>query len=226
MISLNWKMYNNIVIILNGDILDYSQVKKYIECNDYIIACDGGLKHCKSLDVKPNLILGDFDSVDKELLKEFSKKAEIIKFSKDKDFTDGELGLLKAIELCENYKDKTINEVIIVGGFSAKGRVDHVFGNVFMLKNFAEKGIEAKVVAENSEIYYLSNKIHLNTNKKYLSLIPISEVVEVENSKGLKYDLTSQKFNFGSTRSLSNEPEEEVYISLKSGKALVIVSND
>ncbi len=207
------------IIVLNGEILDYSLIQNYISNEDYTIVCDGGLKHCHGLNMIPNLILGDFDSVSPELLETFNGKSEIIKYPKDKDFTDGELGVQKAIEIG--------NEVIILGGFSYRGRIDHVFSNVFMMKALKEKGIKSKMVSENSEVYYLTDDIEINCTKKFVSLIPISDEVEVKISTGLKYDLTNQIFTFGSSRSLSNEAvSEQIYISLKNGKALVTVSCD
>ncbi len=207
------------ILILNGEILDYKFIKSFTDEEDYIIACDGGLKHCKVLDIIPNLILGDFDSVNSSLLDEFKSNSEVLKFPKDKDFTDGELGVQKAIEIG--------NEVIILGGFSYKGRIDHVFSNVFMMKSFSDNGIKAKMISENNEIYYLDDELEFECNKKFVSLIPLSEIVEVEKSKGLKYDLTNQIFNFGSSRSLSNESiEKSIYIKLIKGKALVTVSCD
>ncbi len=209
----------NTIIVLNGEILDYSLIKNYISKGDYIIVCDGGLKHCKGLEMTPDLILGDFDSVDIKLLESFKDLSKIVKYPKDKDFTDGELGVQKAIEIG--------NDVIILGGFSYQGRIDHVFSNVFMMKAFNEKGIKSKMVSENSEVYYLTDEIEIESRKEFVSLIPISEEVEVKKSYGLKYDLTEQCFSFGSSRSLSNEAiNEKIYISLKKGKALVTVSCD
>ncbi len=207
------------IIILNGEILDYDIIKTYICNEDYVIVCDGGLKHCEGLGIVPKLILGDFDSVPPELLEQFNGKSVIEQYPKDKDFTDGELGVLKAIEIGQ--------EVVILGGFSYKGRIDHVFSNVFMMKAFEEKGIKSKMVSENSEIYYLIDELEIICEKKFVSLIPISEEVEVNISRGLKYDLTNQCFNFGSSRSLSNEAlEKNIFISLKKGKALVTLSCD
>ncbi len=207
------------ILILNGEILDYNIIKSEISVDDYIIVCDGGLKHCGNLGIVPNLILGDFDSVSPALLETFRDRSEIVKYPRDKDFTDGELGVYKAIEIG--------HEVVILGGFSYKGRIDHVFSNVFMMKAFEEKGIKSKMVSENSEIFYLKDKLELESNKKFVSLIPLSDEVVVEASKGLKYDLTNQSFNFGSSRSLSNEAlEKNIYIALKKGKALVTLSCD
>ncbi len=208
------------IILLNGDIFDYEIIKRYVSADSYIIACDGGLKHCKPLGIIPNVILGDFDSVSHTLLEEYESKSEILRFSKDKDYTDGELGIRKAIEIGSS-------EVLILGGFSASGRVEHILANMFMLRILAEQNIFSVMLSEKSEVYYLMDEIEVVSDKKFVSIVPLSDEVEVLKSKGLKYDITNDKFTFGSSRSISNEIlDNAFYISIKSGKALVITSCD
>lgn len=209
------------ILILNGEILDYPTIRKWINVDDYILACDGGLKHCEKLGVIPNLILGDFDSVSHVLFEKYKELSIIEKYPCDKDFTDGELGVKKAIQLG--------NDVIIIGGISTKGRIDHVFSNAFMMKSFEETNINVKMVSEKSEIYLVTNKkkLSIETSKKFLSLIPLSEEVIVKTSYGLKYKLDNEKFSFGSSRSLSNEViDKEVFINIEDGIALIICSCD
>ncbi len=213
-----------VVLILNGEILDYKVMSKYVSKKDYIIACDGGLRHCKNMDIIPNIIIGDFDSVDDELLESFRGKSIALRFDEDKDFTDGELGVSKAIQFCEQ---NNCDEVVILGAFSNNGRFDHVLANVFMLKMFNEKCIVSRLVSEKNEVYYVTDNIIIKPKKKFLSIIPLSDVLEIESAKGLKYNLENEVLNFGSTRSLSNECEDElINISIKSGKALLTLSND
>ena len=50
------------VIVGGADIGDYTRVKQYLRADDAIVFCDSGLKHLEALDVKPTLIVGDFDS--------------------------------------------------------------------------------------------------------------------------------------------------------------------
>lgn len=212
------------ILILNGDILDYNVIKKHIDKEDFVIICDGGLRHCKNLDVIPNLIIGDFDSVDTELLKSYKDKSQIKKYPVDKDFTDGELGVIEAKKIGNSI-------LIILGAMSINGRVDHMFSNVFMLESFVNTNILASIVTEKSEVFILNSglykRLKVKPNRKYCSLIPITEKVNVKFSKGLKYDLTNQSFDFGSSRSVSNEClDEEIIISLKNGKALIIFSED
>ncbi len=213
-----------VVLILNGEILDYRIISKYIDKKDYVIACDGGLNHCKNMDITPNIIIGDFDSIDDEILDLFKGKSIALRYPEDKDFSDGELGVQKAIQFCEQ---NNCEEVVILGGFSQNGRFDHVLSNLFMLRLFDEKNIKSRLVSEKNEVYYFTQNIRVKAKKKYLSLIPLTDVLEIESSSGLKYSLNDEVFNFGSSRSLSNECVGEVVnITIKSGKAVLTLSND
>lgn len=50
------------VIIGSAPITNYENILKRISEDDFLIYCDGGLKHLDQLKIKPNLIIGDFDS--------------------------------------------------------------------------------------------------------------------------------------------------------------------
>ena len=50
------------VIISAGQICDYERSKSFLQSDDFYIFCDGGLTHAEGLGVKPDVIVGDFDS--------------------------------------------------------------------------------------------------------------------------------------------------------------------
>ena len=53
-------------LIVTGGSIDYKfaceYLKKYIW--DYVVCADAGMKFCHTAGIQPDLILGDFDSVD------------------------------------------------------------------------------------------------------------------------------------------------------------------
>ena len=74
------------VIVSAAEIQNYEKVKSYLNDDDFYIFCDGGLNHMKGLGVKPNLIVGDFDSACKN---DFDiEKFETIELPCQKDDTD------------------------------------------------------------------------------------------------------------------------------------------
>lgn len=95
---------------------------------DKVIAADSGLDlleayshfYGSTYDFKPDLIIGDMDSLkDTSLLQKYGKtRAEI--FNRTKDFTDTELALQRAVEF---VGDRASGRITLVGGCG--GTIDH-----------------------------------------------------------------------------------------------------
>ena len=60
-----------ICIVLNGSVNDYNKTKQIIhkENYDYIIGADGGCNHLYNMGILPNYVIGDLDSINKDLIK-------------------------------------------------------------------------------------------------------------------------------------------------------------
>ena len=65
-----------VCIVLNGEVKNYSKTKEIIvtENYDYIIAADGGCKHLYKMNITPDYIIGDLDSVDEEVISYYKSK--------------------------------------------------------------------------------------------------------------------------------------------------------
>ena len=50
------------VIVGGAGIGDYKRIRHELREDDFLIFCDGGLRHREALGVRPSLIIGDFDS--------------------------------------------------------------------------------------------------------------------------------------------------------------------
>lgn len=211
------------IIVSNGDISDYSFYKGLISESDYIICADGGAKHLIEMNIVPNIILGDLDSIkeeDKRVFKE--KNVEFYKFPCDKDASDTELALDFALT-------HNPSEVIFIGAIGS--RMDHSIGNITLLKRLLDNDIRGKVINENNEIYLLNSKINEITlqGKKndYLSIIPISNNVKGITLSGFKFPLADAEISLGSSLGISNEfVSDVVKIEIKEGLLLVIKARD
>jgi thiamine pyrophosphokinase len=208
------------VLVCNGSISDYDSIKKYINPSDYIISVDGGAGHLRILGITPNILIGDFDSANSEDLKFFINQGiEAHKFQIEKDMTDSELAIEKALEL-------GADELLFIGAIGS--RIDHSFANVFLLKKLLDIGVKASIVDENNQIYMFNTTFTLQKQYGYkLSLIPISEKVTGVSTKGLKYKLNDATMNFGTSWGVSNEfIEDYVTVTISEGILLVCVSKD
>lgn len=184
---------------------------------DLILAADGGYRTAKKMNLDIDVLLGDFDSITSEEIKEAeSKGIKTISFPTDKDKTDGELAVDYAIsEMSE--------ELVILGSF--KEELDHALGNLFLLFKIDKVGIKSKLLTQKYEIELInSEKEYLEKQGHELSLIPVSEIVEDLNIEGSHYNLTNVKVEMGQTLTLRNiiiDKKAKVYF--KKGKVLSIL---
>src|SRR5690554_5660901 len=105
-----------------------TKLKKLIKINedDKVIVVDKAFIDYSKLNLKIDLVIGDFDSIPsyKSLLKEY----ETIKFSSLKDYSDTYLAVKYA-------KEKGFNNIQIIGGLGGS-RVDHTYANLLILNKY------------------------------------------------------------------------------------------
>lgn len=193
------------IICLNGEKL--TNYKFNDDC--FIIACDGGYEYLTRNNIKPNLIVGDFDSLG--YIPEGGKV-----FPVDKDLTDGEIGLMEAIKIGASYV-----EFICCGGL----RDDQFFANLGLLVQANKYSINAKAVTNSGEIYFFKDKISINVNiGQIISFCPMEETM-VKCSKGLKYKFPNRKILIGETIGVSNvATSKNVEIELTCGSGYLFVN--
>ncbi len=208
------------ILIGNGNIRNYSFIKKFIANASYIVCCDGGLRHAETLAVTPNLIIGDFDSACPKTIEKYKEiGVEFKEFPSNKDYSDMELGLLNVIE-------KEATEVIIIGGIGT--RFDHTLSNAHILTNALRERIRATLVDENN-IIQLIDKHTTTYGKKgdYISLIPLTTEVTGVYTSGLQYKLSNETIKIGSSKFISNVfCGHEAEIKIETGLLFVIQAFD
>ena len=90
-------------------------MEKYFD-NSYIICADSGYRKCEKLGIKPDLVIGDFDSSDKP-----NFDCETIALDVRKDDTDTFFCVKTAVK-------KGFDEIVILGGIGS--RLDHTYSNI------------------------------------------------------------------------------------------------
>lgn len=199
------------VIIGNASINNYNFLLKEIKEDDFLIYCDGGLKHLEKLNILPNLIVGDFDSFNNPNL-----DIETIVLPREKDDTDTMFAVKEGIK--RGYKDFLLLGVI-------GERLDHSLANVSILLYLESLNLKAKIIDDYSEILLVSKNRELITNDfSYFSLINL-----LNNAKGVdvinaKYPLIDATLSTTYQYSISNEvlPNKVSEVSLKEGSLLLI----
>lgn len=112
-------------IVCNGQMESSLDLETRIKSCGKMIGVDGGLNHCHRMRIKPTWLVGDFDSVSSDVLKEMSEGADADKLQRAKDFTDLEVAVQKAKTIADS------SLMIIFAGLG--GRIDHTLGNIYLL---------------------------------------------------------------------------------------------
>jgi len=210
---------NKCVIVASGPIEHLDEMKSHFD-DAYIISVDGGLHHLDYLNIKPDVIIGDFDSIDHALLERYrTYDIPIHSYPSRKDATDSELAIDYAIELSPK-------EVTLMG-MTGK-RMDHAITNIHLLKRFWNHDILACVLDYYNRIYYCNGDMTLHGEiGDFVSIVPISQEVKKVRTFGLEYPLENETLRFHESRGVSNVfLEHEVRIETGSGEFLIILSKD
>lgn len=195
------------LIISGGEFSKVSLKNKY----DLIIACDKGYLYAKKLKIKPNLVIGDFDSS-----KMPHTNASIIIAPKEKDDTDTSLAVKYALA----NKYKKIDIICALGN-----RIDHTIANISLLKFITEKGVKARILADKVELFTAGTGL-IKVEKKassYLSIFSLSDKSHISYIKGTKYDINNVILKNNFPLGVSNEFKNK-YAYIKIDKGIVLIS--
>lgn len=192
---------------------------------DSIIGVDNGLCFLYENGILPTHIVGDFDTAKPELVDYYRARPEIDirTFNPVKDSTDTEIAIRRALELGSS-------SIVILGGTGS--RLDHVLGNIQSLMLANETGVPCEILDAHNRIRLLSESITLKKEEQYgtyVSLLPLTSVVEGVDLIGFKYPLRNHTFTSTGSASLgvSNEiTAAEGQIRLCSGVLILIESRD
>ena len=103
----------------------FEALARPIGAGDHVIAADGGLKHTQSLGIRPDTVLGDFDSLG------FTPEGANV-FPVEKDDTDAMLAVRRGLDL--GYR-----EFLLYGSLDGP-RLDHTVANFQTLQYLADHG--------------------------------------------------------------------------------------
>lgn len=204
------------LILSAAEITDYSFLKEIIKKETLFVICaDGGYRHAENLKIKPDLVIGDFDSYNGENI----DCNEIIRLTPEKDDTDTFFAVKEAFK-------RSFNDIIIAGGIGS--RLDHTFANIQTLLYIKNNGGRGILVNENNKICVLKNETcEILKESKYVSIFSLCPVSYGITLEGMKYPLSNYDLKNDSILGTSNEIlKEKGKISVKNGCLLVIFSDD
>ena len=212
-------------LIVAGGTVDEQFAVDIIKNGGYevIIAVDAGMDFFYKSRIMPDVIVGDFDSVEQEALEFFQgqEQMDIHRLNPEKDDTDTEYALRFAI-------GRGATKITVLGGTGS--RLDHVIGNVVLLGVGLEKNVSIELLDTHNKIKILNSNLSIRKDErfgKYLSVIPITGKVDGVTITGVKYPLDNYDMHGFNTLGISNEiVDDEAAITVRNGIVLVVESRD
>lgn len=180
------------ILIVTGGKIDEDFALQFLGKNsfDLIIAADKGMELLGKLNIMPDYLVGDFDSVSEDVLDKARQNAgKVVKFNPVKDFTDTEAAVRLAIEL-------NASEIVILGATGT--RLDHVLANINSLFIALEKNIPAYIIDPNNRIQLINKTTEIIQKEAFgdtISLIPYTDKVEGITLTGFYYPLKDKTFS-------------------------------
>ena len=179
--------------------------------SDFVICADAGYRKALKNDIKPDLVVGDFDSLGKIPQLENVEVHPVVK-----DETDTFFALCRGLE--RGYKSFTI--------FGALGgRLDHTVANLQLLKFLCERGAQCVLISERETVTAVMNgSITFPQGETgVVSVFSLSDSSHGVTERGFKYELDNAELTSSFPLGVSNElTGEGAEISVKDGVLLII----
>ena len=206
----------NVLIVLGGDAPGKKLLESCAACADLTIAADRGLEAFATAGLRPDVLLGDMDSVSEEVLCRMQGESEIDRLPAIKDDTDGVHALDVAIE-------RGAKHITLLGALG--GRMDHAMANLMLLIRAHRAGVKAQILSENVRIERVDGccAIH-NAKGDTVSLLPLGEAKGVTLS-GFFYPLENHDLDSSYPLGISNVVTEETACVRVRGGDLLLFHN-
>ena len=187
------------IIIANGAPPTPADLARWLRPADRLICADGGGRAALAAGLKPDLVVGDFDSLtEAELGALSSNGAALERHPRQKDETDLELALRRALV-------DGATEIVVLGGLG--GRLDHTLANAMLLALPGLSGGRGRLAGGAETLSVLRGPETLTLEGQAgdtVSLLPLGEAAGIVTS-GLAYPLRNEALRVGPARGVSNE---------------------
>ncbi len=180
------------LILANGASPRKRLFQKFRKKAGLFVCADGGANIAASFGERPDLIIGDLDSIKSATVKKFQKVTT--RRIADQNSTDLEKAFNWVIR-------KGYSEIVVLG--ATGGRVDHLAGNLSALGKFSRKA-EIQFVDDLGVMTAVGAELIFHAEEgTTVSLIPLSRCEGIV-TKGLKWELQNSVLELGLRESTSN----------------------
>ena len=206
------------VIISGGNRVGIEKVMSVMKDCDILLCADHGADHALSYGLVPDCIIGDMDSIDPGSVSAV-KSSEIIVTPAEKDYTDTDLAVEKAIESgCDRI------DVLCATGL----RSDHAIANIRLLLRMETHGVKGRIIDDENTIYLCTDKVTFKgMTGKTVSFISLDCSTTGITLDGFKYPLNDFEAGLSWVSGISNIIiSDNASVTIKRGSLLVFEIED
>lgn len=212
-------------IIISGGELEEGFAETVLSENEgaSIVGVDKGVEYLYHHQIKPNYIVGDFDSIAPEIIKYYKTETNVAirEYNPVKDESDTEMAIRIAITIGST-------EIYILG--ATGGRIDHLWANVQSLAIACKFNVRAYILDPQNRIFVTDKPCQLKKSEaygKYLSVFSLSGDIFDFNMKGTKWPLEHHVLKPTDSLTVSNRFEDEIVeIDFIGGTIVVMETRD
>ncbi|HLY35913.1 MAG TPA: thiamine diphosphokinase [Candidatus Limnocylindria bacterium] len=186
---------------------------------DLLIAADGGARWVDAVGSRPDLIVGDLDSVDAGTLDRLVRAgSRLERHATEKDESDTELALAAAVAA-------GADRIVLLGALRGR-RLDHELANLLLLLDPRLASRDLRIVCGPTQVRAVRGETTLGieaTIGETVSLLPIGGDAIGVTTHGLRFPLAGGTLTLGGSRGLSNVvTETPASVRLEGGSLLVV----
>ena len=203
------------IIMSGGQVRDDGFVKELALSGDMLICADSGVMNALRLGLHADICVGDFDSSTPPE----DAATEWVTLPTEKDDTDTMSAARIAVE-------RGTDEVLILAGTGS--RLDHTIGNLSVLEFLRQRGIKARLIDENNQVFLAGEGIYSipKAEGEFLSLLPFCSQPVISVS-GVKYPLKTKLLPTDQPLGVSNVIlNNEATLKVEKGVVAVFLSRD
>ena len=191
---------STVLVFAGGRRLDAPTVAR-LPMASLVIAADSGADRALEIGIRPDVVVGDLDSVSIDTLAELrvDPEVEIDEHPTAKDETDLELAMLRALT--------AEPERIVVTGLDG-GRPDHQLANLLLLADARWRDVTVDAELEGASVRVVHDRRQLDAPAGALvSLLPVGGDALGVTTGGLAFPLAGETLPAGTPRGISNVVE-------------------
>lgn len=209
-----------VLLLLDGEEPPKNFIEEFIKDAVVVIATDGAARYADSLDIALDVVIGDMDSLSKDIRKKIEEKGTRIIKEEEQYSNDFEKTLRYVLS-------ESIAKDVVIHGIHGK-RADHALTNFSVMLRYADRFDSLTAFDATHEHHFLTEERHWYSFKcqvgTLISLTPLPEAGGVTTS-GLYYPIKNERMVFGEREGLSNiiTSDEDATVEITKGALLISI---